>query len=171
MILALGSLFHQQELRRVLGHGDARLYRGRSIADAQAGLLQGCFEGRPRLAAADSWSEVAPGQRDRRALAGEGRRLAGQLPRGAAHIVSGRRARNEDQERGENRVPPLHGCDHSTSRFSPPVTIRITPRRQLRATKNDTGNVIAAISTQPTTLAIELARAAKSLLVKTLLRR
>jgi hypothetical protein len=36
------------------------------------------------------------------------------------------------------------------------VTIRITPRRQLRATKNETGKVIAAIKMQPKTFAMEV---------------
>jgi len=71
------------------------------------------------------------------------------------HVVSGTSARwDEERERAENRVPSLHGCDHNTSRCSPPVMTRMTPRRQPRATKNATGNVIAAIRTQPRILAM-----------------
>ena len=76
--------------------------------------------------------------------------LPRQFSRGGVQVISGSGARrNEQQERGESRVPPFHGCDDSTSRLPLPVTMRTTPLRQVRATKNDTGKVIAAISTHP----------------------
>ena len=66
----------------------------------------------------------------------ETRCAASQFARRAARVIRGWRARgDEEQERGNRRVPSLHGCDHSTSRLALPVTMRITPRRQPRATQ------------------------------------
>jgi len=93
---------------------------------------------------------VAVLDRDRLACTGESCGLVRQIARSAVQVFSGMSARrDEEQERAETRVPSLHGCDHNTSRCSPPVMTRMTPRRQPRATKNATGNVIAAIRTQP----------------------
>src|SRR5205085_2769675 len=63
--------------------------------------------------------EVGPCYRKGLVLTCKGCYLPREFPCGAIPVFGRRGAcRDEEQERGEDRVPPLHGCDDSTRRFS-----------------------------------------------------
>ena len=125
--------------------------RGAAVA-AAAGLPQRGFERRARLRqfGRPQRRDVAPGDRCRI--------RACRTQRSSAPVRAQRRPgrqrlggrEDEEQERGENRVAPLHGCDHSTSRCSDAHAHDAMQAAQAAARdKNEIGSVMAAMRTQP----------------------